>query len=89
MAENPIARPVAGDANALLQDALQRIETVKDLVVDFTGVNRLDAAELLALEQLAAKTHDHSASVTLRGVHVDVYKVLKLAKVAAPFSFVS
>ncbi len=77
-----------GSAAAGLEKALEALEHAKgDLALDFSALRRMDAAALRVLEQLASKAQEHSVKVVLRGVNVDVYKVLKLAKLAARFSF--
>jgi len=58
-----------------------------EVVLDFSGVVRIDPGGLAALEKLAAKAKEKTAKVTLCGVHVDVYKVLKLVKLTTKFSF--
>jgi anti-anti-sigma regulatory factor len=58
-----------------------------NLVLDFSSVARLDASALRALEKLAEKAAVKNVEVGLRGVHVDVYKVLKLARLTPRFSF--
>ena len=73
----------------VIQDALQQIDNVKELVLDLSGVRRIDPASLQAMEQLASKARQNAATVTLRCVPVDVYKVLKLAKLADQFSFLN
>jgi anti-anti-sigma factor len=59
-----------------------------DVVLDFSGVRRIDPAGLRAFEDLAAAADQKSLKVVLQGVNVDVYKVLKLARLTARFSFV-
>ena len=73
----------------VIQEALKQIGSVKELVLDLSEVDRIDPASLHAMEQLASKAHQNAATVTLRGVRVDVYKVLKLAKLADQFSFLN
>jgi anti-anti-sigma regulatory factor len=41
------------------------------------------------MEKLAAKAREKAGKVVLRGVHVDVYKVLKLTKLAPRLTFLS
>jgi anti-anti-sigma regulatory factor len=76
-----------GAADPLLQRALERLDSMGELVLDFTGVRRIDPAALQAMEQLAFKASSKSARITLRGVNVQAYKVLKLSRMAAQFSF--
>ena len=60
-----------------------------EVLLDFSKVRRLDPAGLLAIENLATAAAAKSVKVTLRGVNVGVYKVLKLARLTARFSFVN
>ncbi len=59
------------------------------LVLDFSAVRRLDAAGVAALEKLATAAEAHDATIALRGVNVEVYKVLKLVKLAPRFEFLT
>ena len=60
-----------------------------ELVLDFSNINRIDASVLTALELLAATAEARDLKVGLRGVNVDIYKVLKLMKLAQRFSFIT
>jgi anti-anti-sigma regulatory factor len=74
----------ASEARAVL-DLLDSAE--RELVLDFSGVERLDPAAIRELEDLAAKARERSVQLVLRGVPVQVYKVLKLVAAAGQFSF--
>ena len=63
--------------------------TQGEVVVDFSSLRRVDGAALHALEEFAAKAELSSVKVILRGVNVDVYKVLTLVKLTSRFSFVN
>jgi len=41
------------------------------------------------MESLAGRADEKAVKVVLRGVNVDIYKVLKLMKLAPRFSFVA
>jgi anti-anti-sigma regulatory factor len=74
-------------APALLE-ALEKIGSAGgEVVLDFSSVRRIDSSALGALEKLAGTADDKAVKVTLRGVNVDIYKTLKLAKLAPRFSF--
>lgn len=60
-----------------------------ELVLDFSAVRRLNANSLRALEEFATKAESKSTKVVLRGVNVDLYKVLTLVKLTSRFAFVS
>jgi hypothetical protein len=52
-------------------------------------VRRVDASALRAMETLAGIAEGKAIKVGLRGVNVDIYKVLKLVKLASRFSFLT
>lgn len=73
-----------------LQEAQAKLDSVEgELVLDFSTVRRVDPSALRALEQFAGVADEKSVKVALRGVNVDVYKVLKLAKLTSRFSFLT
>ena len=60
-----------------------------EVTLDFSGVRRVDPSGLRAIEDLAAAAEAKSVKVSLQGVNVGVYKVLKLARLTVRFSFVN
>ncbi len=73
-----------------LQEALEKLDGGEgEVVLDFSSVHRIDPSALRAMENLAGTAGDKAAKVVLRGVHVDVYKVLKLMKLTPRFSFLN
>ncbi len=72
---------------SLLQAAEKLSSTPAAATVDFTSVPKIDAGGVHALEQVARIANEQSVRVVLRGVSVDVYKVLKLVKLTQRFSF--
>jgi anti-anti-sigma regulatory factor len=60
-----------------------------ELVIDFSSVARLDGVALSSLAEFASKADTASVKVVLRGVNVDVFKVLVLMKLNSRFSFVN
>lgn len=73
-----------------LQDALEKLDGAGDeLVLDFSSVRRIDPSALRAMETLAGAADDKAAKVALRGVNVDIYRVLKLMKLVPRFSFLT
>jgi len=52
-------------------------------------VRRIDPSTLLALQAFAGTADKKAVKVVLRGVNIDVYKVLKLMKLTPRFSFVN
>jgi anti-anti-sigma regulatory factor len=73
-----------------LQGAGERLDSAEgEVVLDFSSVRRVDASEVRAIEEFANTADDKAVKPALRGVNVDVYKVLKLVKLASRFSFVA
>ena len=73
-----------------LQEALEKLDGGGgEVVLDFSSVRRIDPSALRAMATLASRADEKVAKVALRAVNVDVYKVLKLMKLAARFSFVN
>lgn len=81
------------DGNAVaqaLREAGEQLDSAGgDVFLDFSAVRRLDPGGLRALEDFAVAADGKTVKVTLRGVNVDVYKVLKLARLASRFSMVN
>ena len=82
---------IAGENVAeTLQEACEKLDSADgEVVLDFSSVRRIDPSALTAMEKLAGAADDKDVKVVLRGVHVEVYKVLKLMKVASRFSFLN
>jgi len=57
-----------------------------DVVLDFSFVKRLDTKGVRVLEELAGLAEDQSVKLVLRAVNMDVYRVLKLLKLAERFT---
>ncbi len=73
-----------------LQDACDRLYTTEgDVVLDFSSVQRINPATIDAMEELADKADDLGVRLVLRGVNVEVYKVLKLVRLTPHFLFVN
>jgi anti-anti-sigma regulatory factor len=60
----------------------------RELVLDFSSVRRIDPRAIRAMEDLAVTAGEKAVKLVLRGVNIDLYKVLKLVKLAPRFSFV-
>lgn len=58
-----------------------------EAVLDFSSVSRVDSNALCALEEFARIAGEKGVKVVLRGVNIDVYKVLKLMKLTRLLSF--
>ena len=73
-----------------LHQAAQKLDKVKDeIVLDFSSVHRIDPSALREMEQLIGAAEDRAIKVGLRGLNIQVYKVLKLVKLAPRFSFLT
>ena len=73
-----------------LQEAQAKLNGSEgEVLLDFSGVCRIDPHGLFAVEDFAKAAEEKAVKVSLRGVNVDVYKVLKLARLTPRFSFVS
>lgn len=73
-----------------LQEAADRLDGARgEAVLDFSSVRRIDSGALWALEGFARIADEKAVKIVLRGVNVDVYKVLKLIKLTHRFSFVN
>ena len=73
-----------------LQDAGEKLNSADgEVVLDFSSVRRIEPSALRAMEKLAGTADDKAVKVVLRGVNVDVYKVLKLVKLTPRFSFLT
>ena len=63
--------------------------TQSEAVFDFSCVRQIDSCGLHALEDFARVAEERNVKVVLRGVNVDVYKVLKLVMLTQRFVFVN
>ena len=73
-----------------LQETREKLDSAQgEVALDFSSVRRINPAALSAMETLADSADEKAVKVVLRGVNVDIYKVLKVAKVASRFSFVN
>jgi len=77
-------------ADALRQEAVEKVNAAEgEVVLDFASVARIDANAVGAMEELANLADNRSVKVVLRAVNTDVYKVLKLMKLAQRFCFLN
>jgi SepF-like predicted cell division protein (DUF552 family) len=70
-----------------LEEALQRLQAGNEVVLDFTPVRRIDPGVLPVLEKLAGLAERSNRRLLMQGVNADIYKVLKLTRLAPRFSF--
>jgi anti-anti-sigma regulatory factor len=77
-------------ADALRQEAVEKVNAAEgEVVLDFSAVDRIDANAVRAMEELVDLADSRSVKVGLRAVNTDVYKVLKLMKLAQRFCFLN
>lgn len=72
-----------------LQEACAGLDSSTETVLDFSSVMRVDPKALRVMGKLAGRTDEKAVKVSLLGVNVQIYKVLKLAKVAPRFCFLT
>ncbi|HTS63911.1 MAG TPA: STAS domain-containing protein [Candidatus Acidoferrales bacterium] len=84
MSEAPMK--LDGDPVAALREALGRVGSADgEMVLDFSGVRRIEPAALVLLEELAARAGERHVRLALEEVDVNVYQVLKLLKLSPRF----
>jgi anti-anti-sigma regulatory factor len=78
-----------GTAAAALQDARAGFEGAPgEAVVDVSAIQRMDAGAVEALDALVSEAEGKAIKVILSGVNPEIYRVLKLVKLAPRVSFV-
>lgn len=71
-----------------LQEADKKLDQAEsEVILDFTSVRRVDAKALQELQRLADRADAKAIKFGLRGVNINIYKVLKLMKLAPRFWF--
>jgi anti-anti-sigma regulatory factor len=79
-----------GRIAAALHEWVMRMDSVGGgIVVDFSSVSRIDPSGLRAIDEFAKLADANGVKVSVRGMNVDVYRVLKLADLAQRWSFAS
>lgn len=58
-----------------------------EAVLDFSSVLRIDPSALCEMESLVTLAEESNDKICLLHVNVEIYKVLKLAKLSARFNF--
>jgi anti-anti-sigma regulatory factor len=74
-------------AECILEAHMQLDTAREQTVLDFSSVVRITPQDLRAMEELIDRAENQSVKVVLCGVNVNIYKVLKLVKLAPRFSF--
>ena len=71
-----------------LQETGERLDGVAgEITLDFSAVRRINSGALVAMAELANIADDKQIKVVVRGLNVEIYRVLKLLKLASRFSF--
>lgn len=70
-----------------LKEAAEKLDGVEvEMVLDCSSIRRLDASSLRAIHDFGRRAEGR-AKVTIRGLNLDGYKALKLARLTGMFSF--
>ncbi len=75
-------------ADSLVQAKKKLDDADGEMTLDFSQVRRIDSEVLKAMVDLTSAAEPKKIKLILRGVNVDVYKVLKLMRLASRFSYV-
>ena len=88
MLTNAVRCKVEGDPVPAIDEVSERLNDSGDqILVDLSSVGRIHPSAVAALDRLARAAEDRGIRIVLEGVSVEVYRVLKLVKLAARFSF--
>jgi len=91
MAMNTVSLNMNGkDLVLAMQEAGKKLDSgEREAVLDFSLVRRIDPSALRAMEEFSSIARQKAVKVVIRGINVDVYKVLKLVNLTRHFSFLS
>ena len=88
-----IAEWIKIDENSVveaLRDAGEKLDGVEhEVILDFSAVRRIDPSVVRAMQEFVGVAEKKDVRVALRGLNVDVYKVLKLVKLTRRFTFLN
>ena len=70
-----------------LQEARMKLDGGGETILDFSALQRIDPQALRLMEELVDLATEKDVTIALHGVNVDIYKVLKLVKLAPKLSF--
>jgi ABC-type transporter Mla MlaB component len=85
---NGVRLRLGGDVLQGLQEAREQLKSAEgEIVLDFSAVRRIQPSGVAAMDKLARAAEEKGIRVVLDGVSVEIYKVLKLVKLAPRFSF--
>ncbi len=73
-----------------LRDAQQKLNAVEgEQVLDMSSVRQVDVKGMAALQELMSVAEEKKLKLILRGVNIDVYRVLKLTRAADRLAFIN
>lgn len=79
----------ADNVACCLQEARMKLNgALGNTTLDFSSVRRIDPQGLRAMEELIDLAEEKAVKIAVHGVNVDIYKVLKLVKLASRLNFV-
>jgi anti-anti-sigma regulatory factor len=79
-----------GALAAELEKAIATLENgEREVVLDFSSVHRLSAGEVHAIDGFTRTAEDKGVKVRVRGLGVDLYRALKLARLSSRLSLVA
>jgi anti-anti-sigma regulatory factor len=79
-----------GALAAELEEASSRLENgEREVVLDFSSVHRLSAAEVHAIDEFTRAAEEKGIKVMERALGVDLYRALKLARQSSRLSLVA
>jgi anti-anti-sigma regulatory factor len=89
MSSTALFLPIDGDRIVrILQETSERLDEAHcEAILEFSSVHRINSDALRALEDFTRVADEKTVKVVLRGVNVDVYRVLKLVKLTQRLSF--
>jgi len=90
MATDSVYLAIDGERGAhAFDEAMEKLASGGEMVLDLSSVARVTAASMTAMEKLATAAEEKSVKVALRGVNIDVYRALKVGRLAPRLSFLS
>ena len=79
-----------GTLAAALEEVSGRLENGgRHLVLDFSSVERLSTAEVHAIDEFTRTADEKGVKVIIRGLDVELYRALKLAKLPVRLSLIA
>ncbi len=71
-----------------LEEATEKLDGIEnEVILDFSSVRRINLSALKAMEEFVGVADGKGVKIVLRSASVEIYKVLKLVKLAPRFVF--